>query len=227
MAVAAVYTPSVYDSLPDLASAATTFEQRDPQEIIENEIGFVYVLLLYFREPHANVLKSQLFLKHEVYNELAMCLLHRHFNMSASEKLVELGAVSSPWQYAQDDSNVVGGSVVPRSWVFCQGRLFPFEFGYNEGLTKPVYKAMPDKPAFYTELNELLVKHGLEDLLGLTLNTGDAMPGTVKLEKTFDRSNVIFTLPYDEGMKETVTAQWNYSGVGNTHVPLKRYVSIG
>ncbi|UKZ93230.1 uncharacterized protein TrAFT101_008151 [Trichoderma asperellum] len=179
MAAAAVYSPSVYDSLPSLHAASDTFEQL-----------------------------HELFLKHEVYNELAICLLHRHFDLSPSEKLVELGAISSPWEDSQNRPNVFGGSIVPRSWAFRQGSLFPFEFGYNEGLKAEVYKPLPEKPAFYTELNDLLVKHGLEHLLGLTLNTDEIRSGTVKFEKTFDRSNVVFTIKYDNEIaaKEAIPA---------------------
>lgn len=169
-------------------------------------------------------MESELFLKHEVYNELAICLLHRHFDLSPSEKLVELGAVSSPWENIQNRSNLFGGSIVPRSWAFRQGSLFPFEFGYNEGLKAEVYKPLPEKPAFYAELNDLLVKHGLEHLLGLTLNTDEIPFGTVKFEKTFDRSNVVFTIKHDNEIaaKEAIPAMWVFSGVGDFRVPFKK-----
>ncbi|KGQ11534.1 hypothetical protein BBAD15_g2733 [Beauveria bassiana D1-5] len=205
MAAAAVYDPTVYDSLPSLDVASDAFELRNPQSIIEREI-------------------AQLFLKHNVYDELAICLLHRHFDLSPSEKLVELGAVSSPWQYAQSDSDVIGGSVEPRSWVFRNGRMFPFEFGYNEGLAPAVYQPLPEKPAFYAELNDLLLKHRLTDLLGVTLNIQDSATDTVKFEKTFDRANVVFTIQRGGQMevKESVPAQWAYSGVGDFSVPVKK-----
>lgn len=101
--------------------------------------------------------------------------------------------------------------------------MFPFEFGYNEGLANAVYKQLPDKPAFYAELNDLLVKHGLEDLLGLTLYVDELPADRLKFEKTFDRANVVFTVQRGGLMeaKDTVPAQWNYSGVGDFRVPVK------
>lgn len=167
---------------------------------------------------------SDLFLEHGVYQDLAICLIHRHFDLSPTEKLVENGAVSCPWEYSQHDTDVVGGAVVPRSWTFRDGQLFPFEFGFNEGLQDAVYKQLPDKPQFYVELNALLDEHGLTDLLGLTLHTGDTIPGTIKFEKTFDRANVIFTINDNGDMddKEAVTAQWVFSSIGDFTVPVKK-----
>lgn len=161
-----------------------------------------------------------------MFKELAICLIHRHFDLSPSEKLVENGAVSCPWEYSQADSDIVGGAVVPRSWTFRDGQLFPFEFGYNEGLQDTVYKQLPDKPQFYTELNALLEEHGLTELLGLTLNTGDTPSGTVKFEKTFDRANVIFTIKEggDMDAKDSVTAQWVFSSIGDFSAPVKKCV---
>ncbi|KAJ3493996.1 hypothetical protein NLG97_g4365 [Lecanicillium saksenae] len=134
MVAAAVYQPSVYKSIPHLFDAAASFKERNPESILKNET-------------------ADLFLKHQVYRKLAICLVHRHFDLSPSEKFVENGAVSCAWQYSQDDSDGVGGSVVPRCWVFRDGQLYPFEFGFNEGLQEPVYKQLPDKPQFYQELN--------------------------------------------------------------------------
>ncbi|KAM0742558.1 hypothetical protein ACQRIT_002735 [Beauveria bassiana] len=205
MAAAAVYQPSVYDSLPSLVVAATSLKERNPESLLKNQI-------------------ADLFLKHQVYQELAICLIHRHFDLSPSEKLVENGAVSCPWQYSQQDSDVVGGAVVPRSWTFRNGQLFPFEFGFNENLQDAVYKQLPDKPQFYVELNALLDEHGMTDLLGLTLTTGDNPPGTVKFEKSFDRANVIFTIN-DGGVmdaKDAVTAQWACTSAGDFTVPVKK-----
>lgn len=39
MAAAAVYSPSVYDSLPNLHAASDSFEQLQPQAILEKEIA--------------------------------------------------------------------------------------------------------------------------------------------------------------------------------------------
>lgn len=39
MAAAAVYQPSVYDSLPSLVHAANSLKERDPESLLKNEIA--------------------------------------------------------------------------------------------------------------------------------------------------------------------------------------------
>lgn len=98
--------------------------------------------------------------------------------------------------------------------VWLQPRLGP----------RAVYKPLPDKPACYAELNDLLLRRGLTDLLGLTLNIEATSTDTVKFEKTFDRANVVLTIQRGGQMeaKESVPAQWAYSGVGDFSVPVKK-----
>lgn len=166
-----------------------------------------------------------LFLKHEVYDDLAVCLIHRHFDLAANEKLVEFGAVSSPWSYTQNDSDMIGGSVVPRTWKFVQGKMRPFEFGYNEALGEPIYKQLPNKPEFYKEFNNILQDTGTSDLLGLTLHSDKIPTDQVKFEKTFDRANVAFTVTRDGEMydkEDAVPAQWIYKELGGMIVPVKK-----
>lgn len=47
MAAAAVYSPSVYDSLPSLHAASNIFEQLQPQAILEKEIAYVQILYMW------------------------------------------------------------------------------------------------------------------------------------------------------------------------------------
>lgn len=168
-------------------------------------------------------LSRDLFLKHEVYNDLAVCLIHRHFDMASNERLVEFGAVSAPWTLTQVDQ-VAGGTLVPRSWIFNDSKMSPYEFGYNEAIGEPTYRALPNKPHFYEEFGKLLKREGLENLLGLTLNSDEIQPGLVKFEKTFGRVNVLFNVARGGLMeeKESIPAQWNYKPVGDMIVPVKK-----
>lgn len=174
----------------------------------------------------------ELFLKHEVYHDLAVCLIHRHFDMADDEKLVEYGAISTPWSYNQADDNMMGGSVKPRSWVFKGGKMVAYEFGFNQWGQAPVYRDLPDKPAFYADFNTFLEQEGLNGLLGLTLLTDRKQAGVVKVEKTFGRANIVFPMPdsWDQdNEKETVPAQWEYApAVGDFVVPVKKLIcSVG
>lgn len=69
-------------------------------------------------------------MRHSVNEDLAIALLHRHFAMSANEKLVELGPVSSPWPVPADEDAVTGGFVLPRTWRLFRNELHPVEFRF-------------------------------------------------------------------------------------------------
>ncbi|KAF9872766.1 hypothetical protein CkaCkLH20_09629 [Colletotrichum karsti] len=216
MAAAAVDTTSLYQTyqaLPHLHEAAQTYEQRSPQAIVEEKM-------------------MNLFLKHEVYNELAVILIHRHFDMAENEKLVEFGSVASPWDFPVErpDGSFYGGVVKPRSWIFKAGQMIPYEYGFNEHGAPAVYGDMPNKPAFYAEFDALLQEEGLADLLGLTLLTERKQPGVIKLEKTFGRSNVMFTVPEESlkaAKKDPVVASWEFSPEEGIVGQKKRLACIG
>jgi hypothetical protein len=150
--------------------------------------------------------------------------------MTDKEKLVEFGSVASPWSYKQDDEGLMGGSVKPRSWLFKDSKMVPFEFGFNEAGKPVVYKETPNKPEFYADFSALLEKESLGDLLGLTLLTERKQEGLIKIEKTFGRSNVVFTMTEKEVMatlKETVPAQWEFApALGDFIVPVKKFLCI-
>jgi hypothetical protein len=163
-----------------------------------------------------------------VYNDLAVCLIHRHFDMAPDEKLVEFGAVSTPWMYRHPDENMMGGSIKPRSWLFTDGKMVPYEFGYNEHGKVVKYRDLVNKPEFYADFYALLQQEGLTNMLGLTLLTERKQKGFMKVEKTFGRSNVVFTMKEDDYAlteKDSVPAQWEYApAVGNFIVPVKKFV---
>ncbi|OAP62532.1 hypothetical protein AYL99_01759 [Fonsecaea erecta] len=197
MALVAPYSVEAYNSLPHLLDAHQNFVNADPMELLHNEIG-------------------ELFYKHDVYRDLAVCLLHRHFPMTDGEKLVEFGSVASPWSYRQQDTDLMGGRVKARSWMFRKGRLLAYEFGYDNTRSGSTYGDLPEKPAFYLEFGQLLERNHLEDILGLTLLGDGLQPGTMKLEKTFGNTNVMFVVAeedWDQG-KESIIAQWEYKEDG-------------
>lgn len=62
--------------------------------------------------------------------------------MTAEERLVESGNVSTPWSYHQEDDNLFGGSVVSRSWMYGDKGVYPYEFGYNSQFER-TYPGLP------------------------------------------------------------------------------------
>lgn len=56
-----------------------------------------------------------------VENLFGIGLLHRHYDLAPNEKIVELGAVSSP-RIIGDDEEIPGGTVLPHAWRVHEGR---------------------------------------------------------------------------------------------------------
>ena len=108
--------------------------------------------------------------------------------------------------------------------------MIPYEYGFNEKNSPTVCKNLRDKAAFYAEFNALLEAESLADLLGSTLKTESKQPDIIKLEKTFGRSNVMFTV--SEAMlkvakKEPAVASWQFSPDAGIIGRSKRLLCIG
>lgn len=196
------YASEKYHSLRSLHEAHDLFLNANAEELVDTKI-------------------CDLFVKHNLHNIYGVSLLHRHFDMSPEERLVESGNVSAPWSYHQPSSSLFGGSVVPRSWMYSSAdrAFYPIEFGYNAQLQQ-TYPSTPPSDmangtAFLDEFCTLLEQYNMTDILGLTTMSPNA-PGTMKIEKTWGKTNVVFTVAEDESdvsSKETISAMWNFGAV--------------
>jgi hypothetical protein len=187
------YTTEVYHSLESLHRASELFKDSNAEELLDTKI-------------------SALFLKYQLQDKFGVALLHRHFDMDSEEKLVENGNVATPWAFHQSNDDLFGGEVVPKSWMYRDQALHPYEFGYNSEFEQ-TYPGAPDNGEFLEEFGKLLEENRLDGVLGLTA-VGPSAPGTMKYEKTFGRSNVVFTMSQGEADamdKETVSALWLFS----------------
>lgn len=68
--MAMVYAPSTYNDLPTLSNAGMAFEEKNGEDLITNQ----------FRA---------LFLQYNMERIFGLILLHRHFELSEEERLVE------------------------------------------------------------------------------------------------------------------------------------------
>lgn len=146
-------------------------------------------------------------------------LLHRHFDMTSDEILVEHGPTSTPWSMPPDPLNFMDGRIVPRSWYFpdTSGEPLPYEFGFERhDEAERSASADPDSRAsFVAELREILNKHSLTSILGLVALSPDYLPTetqtTVKCEKTFGRANVVFEVGAEAlNEKDKRTSIWTF-----------------
>lgn len=75
-------------------------------------------------------------MRHNVLDTFDLCLLHRHYDVSAGENTVEHGPVSSPWDLAAEQEEIAGDSVLPKPWRVWD-KLTPLEFTLSPSGTWP------------------------------------------------------------------------------------------
>lgn len=93
-----MYDPKAYDSLPSLAVAAKFANKA----AMRNLFGPV----------------RDLFLEEKVQEIFGICLLHRHFPIKETQRLVEYHHSSSPWDAGDTTTTAVAkyeGYIAPRS----------------------------------------------------------------------------------------------------------------
>jgi hypothetical protein len=172
------YDSNAFAALPALPSAASRFKALGAEALVASE----------FRS---------LFLEHEMDRTYGLILLHRHFDLKSSERLVEYRGTSVPWQHDELD-----GKVVPSTWLICQdGAIRPYEFAYAPQLevadSDPNPKS-PGKVRFLQSFQHLLQKHNAAGLFGLCRYPGDDFEG--RIEITRGRANINL-LPKDVSTK--------------------------
>ena len=119
-----------------------------------------------------------------------LTLLHRHFNIEPSERLVTVGNTSIPW--GPEDYGVENrplGKVIPYTFIFEEpGRLAPFEYNFvvHERVNSVINISAATK-AFVRELGALLFSLKLEKVLGL--RTVTEVEGN-RAEFTVGRANI-------------------------------------
>lgn len=156
------YEPSAYDSLPSLGAASGQFRDMDAIKAIVGPI-------------------SELFLAHQVHQQFGIGLLHKHFPIKPTERLVDYRNISAPWDLGEEEgdsssSNGVTtkyeGVITPRSWRLLDGKFVPYEFEFSDeasGSAAAGGGSALDKadPRFLADLASLLRHRKLDQLLGL------------------------------------------------------------
>ncbi|KAE8367094.1 hypothetical protein BDV27DRAFT_124462 [Aspergillus caelatus] len=102
------YSISAFNSLPDLYHAQEGFKTNGGPELVNNVL-------------------RPLIVQHGLESTLGVGLLHRHFDLSDKEKLVEFNNVSTPWKNQQGDKHS-GGRILPCAWMIDGNGFVPYEF---------------------------------------------------------------------------------------------------
>lgn len=128
-----------------------------------------------------------------VFLRFGIGILHRHFDVAANERLVEVNQVSTPWRVG--DAERTGGKIAPTSWLFKGNQLIPYEFRFvrvNAGNSPEPQPA--DYPQFLQDLAGTLRQLKLQRYLSLTVHPSPGYQGSV--EFTAGRANVSL-LPHE------------------------------
>lgn len=172
------YDPDSFNALPELASAGARFKAVGAEALVGSD----------FRD---------LFIEHKMDRTYGLILLHRHFDLSNDERLVEYRGTSVPWQHDE-----LYKQVVPSTWLICHdGAIRPYEFIYapqNKAENVDPDPKSPEKARFLQEFQRLLQKHNATGLFGLRRYPGDDFRG--RIEITRGRANINL-LPGDVSIK--------------------------
>jgi len=145
-------------------------------------------------------------------------MLHRHFALSPDERLIEYRGVATPWSVG-DNTEIFGGHIVPRSWAFFEGKLYPTEFRFQAPTTSsppPITAAsleagFPEQ--FVREFYDFVANRGLDGLLGLTLfDVVGGFSGLREVERTVGRVSVTFPVIAEGGNGQDPSAEtaWTF-----------------
>lgn len=148
-----------------------------------------------------------MFHRHKVHKTFGVMILHRHFDMTQDERLVEYGGVTTPWPLSETNE-IFGGKVVPRCWTFSKGGLYPIEFGFNPS-GENTYPEVKFQAGFVQELHELLCRLEIDDLFGLTILDDGDLSTLRGIERTVGRVSI--TIPVSEGqVASAVESVWTF-----------------
>ncbi|KAI0147290.1 hypothetical protein GGR57DRAFT_505752 [Xylariaceae sp. FL1272] len=162
--ILAPYSHAHFQSLPTLKEAKTSF--------LEVAMGEDLVINFF----------KDFFVKEGMDRTFGLSMLHRHFDLGSSEKLVDYQGTSIPW------NGVVPGMQNPQPsvWAFDRdGLLKPTEFRYAEKQDPPLSQAALE---FIIKFKSELDKRGLTNTVGLARYPGEDFQGSC--EFTMGRSNV-------------------------------------
>jgi hypothetical protein len=195
----AEYDPAVFDGLNQFSAAKRRLHAGG-----EAQIGLL----------------GDVVIRHGVYREVGVCLLHQHFPLSGDERLVKRMGDNRATVRPQPAATMA--PVAPYNWAFATSRrgpaMVPLEFIEQAPGTASAARLAATAMAsieFLTEFDASLRDLGLADLFGLTTLHHDGYtfrPGDILLETTDHDARVLTLEPSQaedyppEDVTETVWA---------------------
>jgi hypothetical protein len=102
--------------------------------------------------------------------------------------------------------SIIDGEIRPKTWSLAQDVVRPLEFSYLDDVNDIATTRLPSIE-FLADLRQVLKRHGLESIYGLSALPEDALDESKpsKLEFTTGRSNI--TVPMTTQISENLVAQ--------------------
>jgi len=141
--------------------------------------------------------------KHQVSDIVNVALLHRHFQISSSEILVEQQFPDKSVMKVYELESDIGKQALKWPYMFGleQGKLKPFEFVHftpEQDIERFKMEAAISKltlsSAFLREYSNLLVSLGLQDVFGLTLKHREHLSGRGGTMENSDEENRVLAV---------------------------------
>ncbi|KAI0777290.1 hypothetical protein BD413DRAFT_609676 [Trametes elegans] len=177
------YTPERHNSLISADEAAEQFAKAGGRAVVDGPL-------------------KELFHRHNVAEQFAIRLLHRHFDVRDGEQVVHHGNVAFPWNVPQLPASVQG-AVVPSSFVAtAAGEVFPYEFAFAPGgatATATTDELLRVHENFVREFAAVLGQTGLLDVLSLAVLAH--FTGGSGMEITEGRANVTVPLEVSDALE--------------------------
>jgi hypothetical protein len=194
------YEPQHYDSLPLVLKAADNAEPSGAITALDT-VGKIFV-------------------KYRVENDLGIILLHKHFKLSAEERLVQFNNAAIPWNI--NKNSIDFENAIPAAWRFVLGGLVPYEFIYpNLDSSKPLVQL--SRGPFLDELRACLMSHGILDVLGLCLLEENDINAPPMIEIESGRSTITTTVDTNPSQNDDfIHVVWQFGTDGGKMAPARQ-----
>lgn len=157
-----------YNSLPSLREAGAKFQEAHAETQVLGAI-------------------RRLFIDYDVHEKYGLALLHKHFPIDVTERLVEYGSSATAWKIDSNEPFVAlkyEGHVIPRSYRFMEKNAVPYEFAFTDKECQAEVHS-----EFFQALRTLLHQIHLQNLFGVRLL--DTHDPNLTLEVTEGRTNIM------------------------------------
>jgi hypothetical protein len=126
-------------------------------------------------EPIISEKVGKLFKKHNIKDNFAVTLLHRHCDLTPDQRLVKVGPVMLPWSsFLTNFVEPMLGKISPQALLVHDGKFYPYEFIH---LSAAEANKLPNQAddefgnysEFLTDFATVVKEENVDDLIGLRL----------------------------------------------------------